>query len=60
MTPEVITDSGSPLDDRFIAKEMSRTEFQTMESFAPAYFAYMSSVVSANVSLLSLLLSLAN
>ncbi|KAI0001751.1 hypothetical protein BJV77DRAFT_1076272 [Russula vinacea] len=36
------------LDDRFIAKEMSRTEFQTMESFAPAYFAYMSSAVSAN------------
>ena len=42
------------LDDRFIAKEMSRTEFQTMESFAPAYFSYMSSVVSANVSLLRL------
>jgi len=36
------------LDDRFIAKEMSRTEFQTMESFAPTYFAYMSSAVSAN------------
>jgi 1-phosphatidylinositol-3-phosphate 5-kinase len=36
------------LDDRFIAKEMSRTEFQTMESFAPSYFAYMSSAVSAN------------
>lgn len=43
-----------PLDDRFIAKEMSKTEFQTMESFAPAYFAYMSSVVSANVSPLHL------
>jgi hypothetical protein len=38
------------LDDRFIAKEMSRTEFQTMETFAPSYFAYMSSAVSANVS----------
>ncbi|KAI0274930.1 hypothetical protein BC834DRAFT_921142 [Gloeopeniophorella convolvens] len=36
------------LDDRFIAKEMSRTEVQTMESFAPAYFSYMSSAVSAN------------
>ncbi|KAH9982757.1 hypothetical protein BGW80DRAFT_1264842 [Lactifluus volemus] len=36
------------LDDRFIAKEMSRTEFQTMETFAPSYFAYMSSAVSAN------------
>jgi 1-phosphatidylinositol-3-phosphate 5-kinase len=45
-----------PLDDRFIAKEMSRTEFQTMESFAPAYFAYMSSVVSANVRLLRFVL----
>ncbi|KAH9178847.1 hypothetical protein EDB89DRAFT_1901620 [Lactarius sanguifluus] len=36
------------LDDRFIAKEMSKIEFQTMESFAPSYFAYMSSAVSAN------------
>ncbi|KAI0049301.1 hypothetical protein FA95DRAFT_1677695 [Auriscalpium vulgare] len=35
-------------DDRFIAKEMSRTEVQTMETFAPAYFDYMSSAVSAN------------
>jgi len=48
----------SLLDDRFIAKEMSRTEFQTMETFAPAYFAYMSSAVSANVSLPSLLFQL--
>jgi hypothetical protein len=37
------------LDDRFIAKEMSRAEVQTMETFAPAYFDYMSSAVSANV-----------
>ena len=50
VAPQVITDLRLP-DDRFIAKEMSRTEFQTMESFAPAYFTYMSSAVSANVSL---------
>ncbi|KAF5392476.1 hypothetical protein D9757_002262 [Collybiopsis confluens] len=37
-------------DDRFIAKELSRPELQTMETFAPAYFDYMSSSVSANVS----------
>ncbi|KAF9029974.1 hypothetical protein BDZ89DRAFT_1101417 [Hymenopellis radicata] len=35
-------------DDRFIAKEMSRPELQTMETFAPAYFDYMSSAVSAD------------
>ncbi|VDB86931.1 unnamed protein product [Peniophora sp. CBMAI 1063] len=35
-------------DDRFIAKGMSRTEVQTMETFAPAYFDYMSSAVSAD------------
>ena len=37
-------------DDRFIAKELSRPELQTMETFAPAYFDYMSSAISANVS----------
>lgn len=37
-------------DDRFIAKELSRPELQTMETFAPAYFDYMSSAVSADVS----------
>jgi len=36
------------LDDRFIAKELSRAELQTMETFAPAYFEYMSSAVAAN------------
>ncbi|KAJ7150253.1 hypothetical protein C8R46DRAFT_1166756 [Mycena filopes] len=36
-------------DDRFIAKELSRPELQTMETFAPAYFDYMSSAVSANL-----------
>ncbi|EMD32532.1 hypothetical protein CERSUDRAFT_118584 [Gelatoporia subvermispora B] len=36
------------LDDRFIAKELSRAELQAMETFAPAYFDYMSSAVSAN------------
>ncbi|PFH52314.1 hypothetical protein AMATHDRAFT_140429 [Amanita thiersii Skay4041] len=35
-------------DDRFIAKELSRPELQTMETFAPAYFEYMSSAVSSN------------
>ncbi|KAL0951794.1 hypothetical protein HGRIS_008461 [Hohenbuehelia grisea] len=35
-------------DDRFIAKEISRAELQTMETFAPAYFDYMSSAVSEN------------
>jgi hypothetical protein len=38
-------------DDRFIAKELSRHELETMETFAPAYFDYMSSAVSSNVSL---------
>lgn len=36
-------------DDRFIAKELSRAELQTMETFAPAYFDYMSSAVHASV-----------
>ncbi|TFK77523.1 hypothetical protein BDN72DRAFT_808414 [Pluteus cervinus] len=35
-------------DDRFIAKELSRVELQSMETFAPAYFDYLSSAVSAN------------
>ncbi|KAG6846063.1 hypothetical protein H0H87_006427 [Tephrocybe sp. NHM501043] len=35
-------------DDRFIAKELSKPELQTMETFAPAYFDYMSFAVSAN------------
>ena len=36
-------------DDRFIAKELSRAELQAMETFAPAYFDYMSSAVVAHV-----------
>lgn len=36
-------------DDRFIAKEISKTELQTMETFGPVYFDYMSSAVTANV-----------
>ncbi|KAH9949349.1 hypothetical protein B0H21DRAFT_777324 [Amylocystis lapponica] len=36
------------LDDRFIAKELSRAELQAMETFAPAYFDYMSSAVVAS------------
>ncbi|KAF8140661.1 hypothetical protein EV363DRAFT_1427042 [Boletus edulis] len=35
-------------DDRFIAKELSRAELQTMETFAPAYFDYMALAVSGN------------
>ncbi|EGO31097.1 hypothetical protein SERLADRAFT_353741 [Serpula lacrymans var. lacrymans S7.9] len=35
-------------DDRFIAKELSRPELQTMETFAPAYFDYMASAVTGN------------
>ncbi|KAH9858260.1 hypothetical protein C2E23DRAFT_880897 [Lenzites betulinus] len=35
------------LDDRFIAKELSRAELQAMETFAPTYFDYMSSAVVA-------------
>jgi 1-phosphatidylinositol-3-phosphate 5-kinase len=38
-------------DDRFIAKEISRAELQTMETFAPSYFDYMSSALTANVSI---------
>ncbi|KIJ28157.1 hypothetical protein M422DRAFT_215436 [Sphaerobolus stellatus SS14] len=34
-------------DDRFIAKEMSKTELTAMATFAPAYFDYMASTVSA-------------
>ena len=36
-------------DDRFIAKEISRAELETMETFAPAYFDYMSSCFTAGV-----------
>lgn len=37
-------------DDRFIAKELTKPELQTMETFAPAYFDYMSSAIADNVS----------
>jgi len=40
------------LDDRFIAKELSKPELQAMETFAPAYFDYMSSSVHSNVSVI--------
>ena len=36
-------------DDRFIAKELSRAELETMELFGPAYFDYMSSAFTAEV-----------
>ncbi|KAG0707565.1 hypothetical protein DFH29DRAFT_994993 [Suillus ampliporus] len=35
-------------DDRFIAKELSKSELQTMETFGPAYFEYMASAISGN------------
>ncbi|KAG8906077.1 1-phosphatidylinositol-3-phosphate 5-kinase [Tulasnella sp. 403] len=34
-------------DDRFIAKELSRSELDAMSKFAPKYFDYMSSAISA-------------
>jgi len=39
----------STIDDRFIAKELSKAELQAMETFAPAYFDYMSSSVHSDV-----------
>ena len=39
------------LDGRFIAKELSRAELETMGAFGPAYFDYMSSAVTADVSI---------
>lgn len=39
----------SMTDDRFIAKELSRAELETMTTFGPAYFDYMSSAVTADV-----------
>ncbi|KZT72925.1 hypothetical protein DAEQUDRAFT_722557 [Daedalea quercina L-15889] len=36
------------LDDRFIAKGLSKPELQAMETFGPAYFDYMSSAVEAD------------
>ena len=38
------------LDERFIAKELSRAELETMATFGPAYFDYMSSATTADVS----------
>lgn len=40
-----------PSDDRFIAKELSRAELETMATFGPAYFDYMSSAIAADVRL---------
>ncbi|KAF8584674.1 hypothetical protein K439DRAFT_1566358 [Ramaria rubella] len=34
-------------DDRFIAKELSKAELTAMATFAPAYFEYMASTISA-------------
>lgn len=43
------------LDDRFIAKEVSKTELDSMINFAPAYFDYMSDAIASKV--LSLFIS---
>jgi hypothetical protein len=45
----VTRDAYRTTDDRFIAKELSKAELQAMETFAPAYFDYMSSSVHSNV-----------
>lgn len=45
------------VDDRFIAKELSRPELETMATFGPAYFDYMSSAVTADVSFLKAIMS---
>lgn len=37
------------VDDRFIAKELSKAELLTMETFAPAYFDYMSRAITEEV-----------
>jgi len=36
-------------DDRFIAKELSKSELDSMISFAPSYFEYMSNAVASKV-----------
>lgn len=47
---EIPADSLS--DDRFIAKELSKSELDAMTNFAPAYFDYMSNAISSNVGVL--------
>jgi uncharacterized membrane protein len=37
------------IDDRFIAKELSKSELDAMTNFAPAYFHYMSNAILSNV-----------
>jgi hypothetical protein len=49
-TTFTVDDTKPILDDRFIAKELSRAELETMAAFGPAYFDYMSSAVTADVS----------
>lgn len=36
-------------DDRFLAKELSKAELNAMETFAPAYFDYVSTAVATGV-----------
>lgn len=38
------------VDDRFIAKELSKSELDSMLNFAPAYFDYMSNAIASKVS----------
>jgi len=39
------------IDDRFIAKEVSRLELDALTKFAPSYFEYMKQSIQHNVSL---------
>ena len=41
---------GSPVDDRFIAKEISRLEMDALTKFAPAYFDYTRKAFQGHVS----------
>ncbi|KAG8884991.1 1-phosphatidylinositol-3-phosphate 5-kinase [Tulasnella sp. 331] len=42
-----LTTADFPADNRFIAKELSRSELDAMSKFAPKYFEYMSNSISA-------------
>jgi 1-phosphatidylinositol-3-phosphate 5-kinase len=37
------------IDDRFLAKELSKAELNAMETFAPAYFDYLATAVATGV-----------
>ena len=48
------------LDERFIAKELSKSELDSMTKFAPPYFDYMLSAMSANVRVILYLITQTN